>query len=177
MLRDQVFYAASGGGVTVSGGEPLLQPEFTAEVLRMCKEAGVHTAMETSGFGAREALRMVADYCDLVLFDLKETDPDRHLAYTGASLQPILENLRELDTMGVPIILRLPVIPGWNDREEHLLEAKKIAQSLSHCIGVEVMPYHTLGAYKYGQLGREYRCAAVEEPSGETVARWRELMK
>ena len=177
VLRDQVFYTASGGGVTISGGEPLLQPEFTAEVLRRCKEAGLHTAMETSGFGTKDALRMAAAFCDLVLFDIKETDPEKHRAYTGVPLQPILENLRELDAKGIQTILRLPVIPGWNDRKEHLENARKISESLHHCIGVEIMPYHAMGSYKYGQLGRKYRCAEVQEPHRETVEKWRELVK
>ena len=177
VLRDQVFYVASGGGVTISGGEPLMQAEFTAAVFQKCKEAGLHTAMETSGFGAKDALHMAVEFCDLVLFDLKETDPEKHRVYTGVPLQPILENLRELDAMGVPTILRLPMVPGWNDREQHLKRAREIADSLHNCVGIEVMPYHAMGSYKYRQLGREYRCTDVQEPDRETVVQWRELVK
>ncbi len=175
VARDRVFYDASGGGVTVSGGEPLLQAEFTAALLNLCRQAGIHTAVETSGFGSASALQAVAEQSDLVLFDLKETDGQRHLSYTGVPLDPILANLRLLDSMGVKTVLRLPIIPGWNDWQEHLLRAKEIAASLRNCGGVQIMPYHQLGAYKYAQLGREYRCANVEEPSKESVAAWRKM--
>ncbi|MBE6956511.1 MAG: glycyl-radical enzyme activating protein [Ruminococcaceae bacterium] len=177
VIRDRAFYDASGGGVTVSGGEPLLQAEFTADLLSRCRQAGIHTAVETSGFGTAAALRAVAEQSDLILFDLKETDEKRHLQYTGVALAPILANLRLLDSMGVKTVLRLPVIPGWNDRQEHLLRAKELAASLKHCTGVQIMPYHQLGAYKYAQLGREYQCATVKEPAKETVAQWRELVE
>ena len=175
--RDLVFYSASGGGVTVSGGEPLMHPAFTAELLQQCKEAGIHTAIETSGFASAAAWDQVLPYCDLVLFDIKETDEPRHEACTGVPLRPILENLRRLDKAGVPTLLRAPVIPGWNDRQEHLLRAKEIAASLEHCVGVQVMPYHRLGAYKYALLGREYPCETVTEPTKETVAQWREFVE
>lgn len=177
VARDRVFYDASGGGVTVSGGEPLLQAEFTAALLDMCRRAGIHTAVETSGFGTVAALQAVAEHSDLILFDLKETDEQRHLSYTGVSLDPILANLQLLDSMGVKTVLRLPVIPGWNDRQEHLLRAKEIAASLAHCTNVQVMPYHQLGAYKYALLGREYQCENVNEPTKETVAQWRKLVE
>lgn len=174
VARDAVFYG-SNGGVTVSGGEPLARPDFTAALLRRCKEAGIRTAIETSGFASKAAVETVVPLCDLVLFDLKETDPEKHKVFTGVPLAPILENLHRVDDMGIPTLLRLPVIPGWNDREEHLLQAKTVAASLRHCTGLEVMPYHSLGAYKYAQLGREYRCAQVAEPSKETAAHWRQL--
>lgn len=175
VVCDRTFYDISGGGVTVSGGEPLLQAEFTAALLTMCRRAGIHTAVETSGFGTAAALKAVAEHSDLVLFDLKETDEERHLQFTGVPLKPILDNLRILDSMGVETVLRLPMIPGWNDRQEHLLRAKEIAASLKHCTGVQVMPYHQLGAYKYALLGREYPCENVNEPTKETVAQWRKL--
>lgn len=172
--RDLPFYAG-GGGVTVSGGEPLAHPSFTAELLRLCKEAGIHTAIETSGFCSEAALEAVLPYCDLVLFDIKETDEARHLTDTGVPLAPILENLHRADGAGVKILLRAPIIPGWNDREEHLQKVRQLAESLRHCEGVEVMPYHAMGAYKYEQLGREYPCAAVREPDKTTVAHWRQM--
>lgn len=175
VIRDRIFYKASGGGVTVSGGEPLMQAQFTAALLHLCRQADIHTAVETSGFGSQEALRAVAAECDLILFDLKETDEGKHLDYTGVPLDPILANLRQLDFLGVKTVLRLPIIPGWNDRTEHLLRAKELASSLQHCSGVQVMPYHQLGAYKYAQLGREYRCANVAEPDKATVAAWQSL--
>lgn len=173
--KDAVFYRTSGGGVTVSGGEPLAHPAFTAELLRLCGEKGIHTAIETSGFAAEDALKQVLPVCDLVLFDIKETDAEKHEAYTGVPLAPILRNLRRVDAAGVPVLLRTPIVPGWNDREEHLLALRELRNSLRHCNGLQVMPYHSMGGYKYGALGREDPCADVAEPDAETVARWREI--
>lgn len=174
--KDAVFYQTSGGGVTVSGGEPLLQPEFTAEILKKCKEKGIHTAVETSGFASKDALTMVLKYCDLVLFDIKETNEEKHKSFTGVSLGRILENLAFIDKSGIPFIIRLPIIPGLNDREEHFYNVKKIIHNLKFCERVEVMPYHTLGKYKYDQLQRKYLCADIEEPSPETIKKWKALL-
>ena len=173
--KDAVFYAASGGGITVSGGEPLMQSAFTAELLKLCKGVGIHTAIETSGFATKDALQQVLPYCDLVLFDIKETDEERHKAYTGVSLKPILENLRYLEEIGVPVLLRSPIIPGWNDREEHLLALKELKSSLQNCKEAQIMPYHSMGSYKYEKLQRAYLCKDVSEPDAETVAMWRKL--
>ena len=173
--RDIVFYRTSGGGVTISGGEPLMHPAFTAELLSLCKDAGIHTAMETSGFASKNAMEQVFPYCDLILFDIKETDAQKHKACTGASLEPILQNLRYIDSMGIPILLRAPIIPGWNDREEHLLALKDMKNALKNCVGLQIMPYHSMGAYKYQKLQRPYLCSSILEPDTETVAMWRKL--
>lgn len=173
--KDSVFYGSSGGGVTVSGGEPLMHPNFTAELLKLCKDAGIHTALETSGFASKTALEQVLPHCDLVLFDIKETDEVNHRAYTGVALAPILDNLRYMDNMGIPILLRAPIIPGWNDREEHLTALQKLKASLGHCKGLQIMPYHSMGAYKYEKLQRPYLCEDVPEPDAETIAKWRRV--
>ena len=173
--KDTVFYRTSGGGVTISGGEPLVHPAFTAELLRLCKEAGIHTAIETSGFSPTASLKQVLPYCDLVLFDIKETREANHKAYTGVALEPILQNLRYIDSMKIPITLRAPIIPGWNDREEHLLALRGIKESLEHCTGLQIMPYHSMGAYKYQKLQRPYPCGDVSEPDAKAVAAWRNL--
>ena len=163
VARDTVFYG-SNGGVTVSGGEPLARPDFTAALLRRCKEAGIRTAIETSGFAPKTAVEKVMPLCDLVLFDLKETDPEKHKAFTGVPLAPILENLRRVDAMGIPTLLRLPVIPGWNDREEHLLQAKAVAASLRHCTGLAeaTVKYENGERYTYRSTrGREQGCRST----------------
>ena len=152
-----------------------MQPKFTAELLRLCKDAGIHTAIETSGFASEDALKQVLPWCDLVLFDIKETDEKKHQAYTGVPLEPILSNLHFIDELGIPTILRAPIIPGWNDREEHLLALRKLRESLTHCKGLQVMPYHSMGAYKYEKLQRSYLCADVPEPDGETTSKWRKI--
>ena len=173
--KDAIFYITSGGGVTVSGGEPLMHPKFTAELLKLCKDAGIHTAIETGGFASKTALEHVLPHCDLVLFDIKETRGANHLQYTGAALEPILQNLHYIDEIGIPTLLRAPIIPGWNDREEHLAALRKRSESLQHCQGLQIMPYHSMGAYKYEKLQRPYLCEAVSEPDAETIAKWREI--
>lgn len=175
-VRDRVFYENSGGGVTLSGGEPLSHPEFSAELLTKLREAGIHTAMETCGFAGKEVFERIAPLCDLLLFDLKETDPNRHKEFTGVPLEPILDNLRLADDLGVKIHLRLPVIPGLNDREDHFENAGKIAKSLKNLVRAQIMPYHKLGAYKYATLGREYTLREVEEPDEATKKLWQEKL-
>lgn len=171
--KDAVFYTASGGGVTVSGGEPLMHPDFTAELLRLCKEQGIHTAVETSGFAGRGALDKVLPYCDLILFDVKESREEWHKQYTGVPQAPIIDNLRYIDGKGIPTLLRAPIIPGLNDREEHLSELRELRDSLKNCQGLQIMPYHSMGAYKYKKLQRDYLCDGICEPDSATVANWR----
>lgn len=173
--KDAIFYQTSGGGATISGGEPFVHPEFTAELLRLCKEAGIHTTIETSGYTTKSILNKVHPYCNLILFDIKETDSARHIAFTGVPLEPILSNLRYLDNLGINTLLRCPIIPGWNDREEHLLAIKNIRASLQNCLGIQIMPYHNLGAYKYQKMQIPYLCADVCEPTADTVAYWRSI--
>lgn len=175
--KDAVFYTTSGGGVTVSGGEPLMFPDFTAELLRFCKEEGIHTVIETSGFANRSALDKVLPFCDLILFDIKENCEERHKKYTGVPQKPIIENLRYIDESGVPTLLRAPIIPGFNDRDEHFSALRALKKSLKNCRGLQIMPYHSMGAYKYKKLQREYLCDIVPEPDAETVAHWRSIEK
>ena len=175
--KDCVFYDTSNGGVTVSGGEPLFQPEFTSEILRLCKENGIHTAIETCGFASKTALLTVLKYCDYVLFDIKETDEENHLKFTGVSQKPILENLKTINDMKIPFLIRLPIIPGLNDRKEHFLKVKELAKNLESCKGIEIMPYHVLGAYKYDLLQKNYACKSIQEPDKETVTEWRKLVE
>ena len=172
LKRDKIFYETSGGGATVSGGEPLYQPEFTGEILRLCKEAGIRTAVETSGFASSKSVETALQNCDLVLFDIKETDPQKHLRFTGVPLEPIYDNLTRINEMGIPFVIRLPIIPGFNDRKAHFLAVRELVRGLKQCTGIEVMPYHTLGEYKYKQLGREYLCKEAYEPGEEQKALW-----
>ena len=170
--RDKAFYETSGGGVTVSGGEPLFQPEFTAELLRKCRENGIHTAIETSGFANEKALFTVLEYCDLVLFDIKETDEERHKQYTGVSLTTILRNLKLVNDKKIPFIIRAPIIPTLNDRESHFKSLKTIRESMEFCQGIQIMPYHRIGSYKYELLDRKYICNDISEPSKEMIETW-----
>ena len=177
LVQDKVFYKTSGGGVTISGGEPLFQPEFTAEILRLCKENGIHTAIETSGFANSDAFISVLKYCDLVLFDIKETDAKKHIEYTGVPYNTIIKNLKIVNEMKIPFIIRLPIIPGLNDRQEHFLKVKELANELRFCCDIEIMPYHKLGEYKYQQLGRYYLLGHIIEPTKSQVSEWENLLK
>jgi pyruvate formate lyase activating enzyme len=155
VLRDRGYYQDSGGGLTLSGGEPLLQPAFTLALLTAAKAAGLHTAVETSGFTAWHHLEAIRPVTDLFLFDIKETDPQRHKAITGVPLRPIHDNLRRLASTGAEIVLRLPIIPGYNDRPDHIEAVATLARSLPHLPAADLLPYHRLGKGKRALLGQD----------------------
>mgnify|MGYP003585656249 CR=1 FL=1 len=165
--RDAPFYKGSGGGVTIGGGEVLNQPEFVCEVLKRCRELGINTAIETCGFGEWRWLDRITDYCDTILFDLKQIDAGKHKKLTGRSNDIILSNLQSLATklsaLGEKkprLIIRMPLIEGLNDSREDIEKAGKfIKTELSHYDGVEILPFHNLGEQKYIQLGQPYTFA------------------
>lgn len=175
--KDVVFYQTSGGGVTVSGGEPLFQFEFTAELLRKCEEENIHTAIETSGFSNTKVFSQVIENCDFVMFDIKDTDEIRHKKNVGVSLVPILNNLDVLGKSGIPFVIRAPIIPNFNDYEDHFLSLKKLSKKWKNCKGVEIMPYHSLGNYKYELLDRVCACKFISEPSKEKICEWEKLVE
>ena len=152
VMRDQLFYKNSGGGVTFSGGEPLMQPAFLAACLTLAKEKGLHTCIETCGFASEETIKRITPLVDLVLFDIKETDDERHRLYTGVSSQTIINHLRLMDDLGAKIVLRCPIIPNKNLRDGHLCSIARLAASLKHISEVQVMAFHTLGSSKYEAL-------------------------
>lgn len=172
VLKDQRFYKNSGGGLTVSGGEPLFQFPFCAELLQMAKKHDLHVCMETCGFTDPKIMEESAAWVDLYLFDYKETDPVKHREYTGVDQTQILENLYLLDAMGKSIILRCPIIPGCNDRQDHFIGIAHTANRLHNPVEIVIEPYHTLGTGKYRKLGREYALPQVCPPERETVNRW-----
>jgi glycyl-radical enzyme activating protein len=151
--QDKAFYASSGGGMTLSGGEPLAQIDFTVALLRAAKEQGIHRCLETSGFASWERFRPLLPLVDLFLFDCKETDPQRHKAFTGQSNQLILENLWRLHEAGARVQLQCPIIPGFNERKDHFTGIAALAQSLPRLDGVQLLPYHPLGESKLQRFG------------------------
>ena len=157
--RDVAFYDESGGGVTLSGGEPLAQREFTLALLRACKAREIHTALDTCGFASWAVLDSVRPYVDLFLYDLKLLDDARHREVTGAPVGPILANLRALSERGHAIRLRVPVIPGVNDDDESIRQIAAFAATLPHLQGIDLLPYHTTAADKYRRMNRSYRLA------------------
>jgi len=173
VLKDRPFYETSGGGMTLSGGEPTYQIAFAEALLRTAKQEGVHTCIETCGYTDYERLERLRPYVDQFLYDLKETNPQRHLEYTGVSNDRILDNLRELAARGASIALRCPIIPGYNDRQDHFDAIAVLAHELPGLLGVELMPYHTLGEGKLERLGlgTEDR-AQAQTPSSAAIAEW-----
>lgn len=151
--RDRVFYEQSGGGMTLSGGEPLAQSAFARALLEAAHRSGLHTCVETSGFGAVESVLELAQQTDLLLWDLKDTDEGRHRRFTGAPLAPILANLSAVDAAGHSTVLRCILLETINLTEDHLEGVAAVWASLRHCIGVELLPYHALGRAKLDRLG------------------------
>ncbi len=167
--RDIPFYDESGGGVTFSGGEPLLQLAFLLELLRACEARGIHTALDTCGYVPWESLDSVREKVDLFLYDLKLLDDERHRETTGVSNKLILDNLRALSERGERIILRVVIIPGVNDDEEHIRRLAAFATALPRLERVDVLPYHRAGVDKYSRLGRPYELPGLLPPSARRV--------
>lgn len=170
--KDVRYYRTSGGGMTVSGGEPLMQPEFACALLAAAKAEGLHTCIETAGYVSWEALEKAAPLVDLFLYDIKETDPERHKQYTGVRNERIRENLIRLDEMGCSVIMRCPMIPGLNDREDHLQGIAALANRLKHVQMIHIEPYNSFGESKSKSIGAEYALKGLEMPEDEQVERW-----
>lgn len=168
--RDGMFYQASGGGITVSGGEPLLRPQFVSDLFEKCREAGIHTCIETSGCAAESALRQVLPYTDYVLYDLKHLNSEKHCQYTGKPNSLILSNAKIVASSGVETLFRMPLIPGINDDRQNIKMTAEFLHGLgnnTHCI--ELMPYHRLGKGKYESLGKGYLLSETLSPEPDEV--------
>jgi pyruvate formate lyase activating enzyme len=153
VLRDQVFYELSGGGVTVSGGEPLQQYDFTEDLCIQLKSRSIHTAIESSLFCPQEKLYSILSHIDLLLFDLKHIDKDVHGKGTGVSNEVILKNIEMLHDVAVPCIARIPLIPGFNDDRTSLENMIKAVSEIPKLMHIEILPFHKLGEAKYVRLG------------------------
>ena len=153
VLRDMPFYEESGGGLTLSGGEPLMQFDFALSLLKLAKERGVHTAIETCGFTSRDLSKLVP-YTDLWLYDIKLFPAEEHVRHTGVTNKHIFENLYLLDCMGANIVLRCPIIPNINMTEEHFDSLGQLANSLKGVTAIHLEPYHPLGISKAQKLGK-----------------------
>ena len=154
VLKDEIFYETSGGGMTLSGGEPLAQPEAAVGLLTLAKRAGLHTCVETSGYASEETLTRAAAVCDLFLVDYKETAPEKHLAWTGVTPDKPRRALRLLDSLGASMILRCPIIPSLNDRPDHAAGIAAAADAFPHISEIHIEPYHPLGLSKSQNFGK-----------------------
>ena len=170
VLADRPFYANSGGGVTLSGGEPLLQVEFAAELLRACRAEGIHTAIETAAQFPWDTIAALLPLLDLVMMDIKVMDEAAHRRVTGAGNARILANARRIADAGMPLIVRTPVVPGVNDTPEAIAEIAHFVRELPTLQYLDLLPFHPMAAGKYDSLGREYQARHLARPTPELMA-------
>ena len=169
ILADIPYYRRSGGGVTLSGGEVLAQADFAGELLKACKEAGLHTAIESSANAPYSDIEKLLPYLDLYLMDIKHMDSAKHKEYTGAPNDRILENAKKIANSGVELIIRTPVVPTFNDSERDIKAIADFARSLGSVREYHLLPYHRLGTDKYVGLGRTYSLPEIMPPSKEKM--------
>lgn len=168
VVQDAAFYESSGGGVTLSGGEPLLQVEFAQAILRRCREAGIHTAIETAANAAWSRLETLLPDLDLVMMDIKLMDSERHQAATGVPNEKILANARQLGQVK-PLIVRTPIVPGFNDTPEDIVAIAEFVSRLPTLEYYELLPFHPMGRSKYESLGMDYAAADLKMPPADQM--------
>ena len=168
--RDRVYYRRSGfGGMTLSGGECLWQPDFSEALLKAAKEMGISTAIETTGYADMDVIRRLLPYVDTVLMDIKHTDGEKHKEFTTRDNAKILENARHIAREANCLIVRTPVIPTFNDTENEIGSIAEFAKSLGTVKEMHLLPYHRIGSDKYAGLGRTYTMAHIEPPTKEKM--------
>lgn len=178
--EDRAFYEASGGGVTLGGGEVLMQPEAASNLLMACKQEGINTAIETCGYAKLESVLKVAEFTDLFLFDIKHIDSDRHFKLTGVRNELILENLKELLRRKYNVKIRMPLLKGVNDSEEDIegvIDFLIPFKEYKNFKGIDLLPYHKMGVNKYNQLGIEYSIEGDPSLSSEDLDRIESFIK
>ena len=174
--RDTPYYTFSGGGVTFSGGEPTLQPEFLIACLKSCREANIHTCLDTCGFSSWNIFERVSPYVSLYLYDIKQADSKKHKLFTGVDNELILDNLKRIDVLKKPIWIRVPLIPNYNDSLEDIRKLSEIIQPLSSVEKVSLLPYNESAGAKYSFIGRRYRLPDVPAQSDEKMQQFAELI-
>jgi pyruvate formate lyase activating enzyme len=169
VIRDKSFYNRSNGGVTLSGGEVLLQWGFAKEILKKCKELNINTAIETCGYCKWEYFTEVLEYVDLVLYDLKHLDSAEHKRLTGVDNQLILENAAKVVKKVKEMIIRVPLIPSLNDSKDNIMMLVDFVSTLEKVKEIDLLPYHQLGVSKYNQIGQTYKLNEINPPSKEKI--------
>ena len=177
LMKDKPYYDRSGGGVTIGGGEATLQGEFTYALMKRLQEAGVHVAIDTCGYTTSETGVRILEEADLLLFDLKGIDPEKHKAYTGVNNQRIIDNLRHRGELGKDVIIRLPLIPGYTDDDETLQKEAELIQEVGCVHRVDLLPFHDFGKIKYAQTGKEYKLPELKRQSKERLQEIAEIIK
>jgi pyruvate formate lyase activating enzyme len=167
--KDILFYDESGGGVTFSGGEPLLQATFLSALLDACREMNINTILDTTGYASMDVLHKVVVKSDLVFYDLKIMQDERHIKYTGVSNEPVLRNLTRIANNGTPIHIRIPLIPTITDDADNIHQMVQFIRSLATVRQVDLLPYHRIAESKYRRLGIPYRMSRVSPLPDERV--------
>jgi pyruvate formate lyase activating enzyme len=174
VLKDKAFYETSGGGVTFSGGECMLQIDFLVEILKKCKENGIHTAVDTAGHIPFESFEKILPYTDLFLYDIKIFDSQKHKQYVGVSNELILENLKKLFERKAKLWIRIPIIPDVNDSIEEIQKIKDFLKTIGTAEKIELLPYHAMGENKYRAIGKEPQI--FKTPDAENMKRLKEIL-
>ena len=177
VLKDRSYYVRSNGGITLSGGEVLFQPDFTAALLKTFKENGLHTAIESTAFAKFNAIQRILPYLDLYLMDIKHVEDIKHKAYTGQSNQMILENAKRIADSGMHLIIRVPVVPGFNDTIEEIRAIARFTESLGTVHELHLLPYHRLGQDKYAGMGRDYDLEGIEPLTEDYMQKLLDVVK
>ncbi len=177
VVRDRIFFEESGGGVTFSGGEPLAQPEFLAALLGACRDQGIHSVLDTSGYAENRLFLETASLADLVLFDLKAMDPETHLQLTGVYNKEILENIMQLSGRGTDILVRIPLIPGLNDDELNIRRTGLFVRALASAVEVELLPFHPAAREKHLRFSLPYRGPEAEAGPPEKMDEAESVLK
>ncbi len=177
IIKYKSFMQFSGGGVTISGGEPLLQPEFVKDLLEKCKANNLHTALDTSGFISLEKADPVLDFTDLVLLDIKSYNPDVFKDLTGVPLDPTLNFANHLNERKIPVWIRYVLVPGLTDNPEDIDHLAQFLSTLQNVERIDVLPFHKMGEYKWEQLGYKYELEDTAEPNSSEVTGAREIFK
>ena len=165
------------GGVTVSGGEPLMQPEYILELFKLCKEDGLHTAIDTSGYLLNGRIKEVLEYTDLVLLDIKQIDPEKYKALTSVSLKPTLDFLKYLSEINKPVWLRYVLVPGYTDNEKDLEAWAKFVSNFKNVERVDILPFHQMGGHKWKEVNKVYQLENVLAPTNEEVKKAEEIFR
>jgi pyruvate formate lyase activating enzyme len=176
VLKDRVFYEKSNGGVTLSGGEPLIHIDFVEELLKKLKDNNIHTAVDTCGAVSFDNLKRAARYTDVFLYDIKLMDDEKHLEFTGMSNKLILDNLKKLSEIHKNINIRMPIIEGVNGNEEHIIETIRFIEGLN-ISKVNLLPYHDIAKHKYKKLGKVYEDDRMSKPSNEKMQKFKEMFE
>jgi len=168
--KDRIFFENSDGGITFSGGEPLMQPDFLEALLDACKERAIHTTLDTCGYAPSETLERISDKVDLFLYDLKLLDDEKHKEFVGTSNKPILENLKNLSEKGKRIIIRIPLMADMNDDDENVGKIAEFLLPLKNVKQINLLPYHKGGAEKYKRLRRR-KIRYTFQPTSEKITK------